>query len=97
MKRDVIKKVEIDTQGRLNISPGEQKFTMIYRTATQVHWDSQNQNLYSPKPSDWTYVDWYNHIIRVARQECFCELSLTKETVWINVPENIKNEIIQVQ
>lgn len=97
MKRDVIKKVEIDALGRLNISPGDQKYTQIYRTATQVHWDPQNQTLYSPEPSDWTYVDWYNHIIKVAHEECFCELSLTNETVWINVPENIKNEIIQVQ
>ncbi len=97
MKRDVIKKVEIDALGRLNISPEEQKFTQIYRTATQVHWDPQNQSLYSPKPTDWTYVDWYNHIIKVVHEECFCELSLTNETVWTNVPENIKNEILQVQ
>jgi Integron Cassette Protein Hfx_Cass5 len=72
LKRDVIKKVEIDALGRLNISPEEQKFTQICRIATQVHWDPQNQNLYSPKPTDWTYVDWYNHIIKVAHEECFC-------------------------
>ena len=72
MKRDVIKKVEIDALDRLNISPEEQKFTQICRIATQVHWDPQNQTLYSPKPTDWTYVDWYNHIIKVAHEECFC-------------------------
>ncbi len=72
MKRDVIKKVEIDALDRLNISPEEQKFTQIFRIATQVHWDPQNQTLYSPKPTDWTYVDWYNHIIKVAHEECFC-------------------------
>jgi len=72
LKRDVIKKVEIDALDRLNISPEEQKFTQICRIATQVHWDPQNQTLYSPKPTDWTYVDWYNHIIKVAHEECFC-------------------------
>ncbi|WP_223826755.1 hypothetical protein, partial [Flagellimonas sp. S3867] len=39
----------------------------------------------------------YNHILKVVREECFCELYLTEETKWINIPENIKSNIIKVQ
>uniref|UniRef100_UPI0016839C15 hypothetical protein n=1 Tax=Flagellimonas sp. S3867 TaxID=2768063 RepID=UPI0016839C15 len=97
MERDRIIKVEIDDLDCLHITPEVKKFTLIYRTATQVHWDSDKQTLYSPKPSDWTYLDWYNHILKVVREECFCELYLTEETKWINIPENIKSNIIKVQ
>lgn len=97
MDKDRILKVEIDAAGSLHISPELKKFILIYRTATQVHWNTEKQTLYSPKPSDWSYSDWYNHILKVAKEECFCELYLTIETKWVNIPENLKNVIIKVQ
>ena len=85
MKEDFITIVEIDSTDRLHIKPGFEKFTMIYRTATEVHWDNEKSTLYSPKPRDWSYLEWYLHIVGVAKSE------------WINISEDLKNKITKAQ
>ncbi|WP_426667222.1 hypothetical protein ACPPVU_14450 [Mucilaginibacter sp. McL0603] len=94
MKNDGIKEVAIDDSGRLCIFPETEKFTYIYRTATEVHWDNKDMFLYSPKPREWSYLDWYKHIINVVKNECYCNLSLTKNTLFTNIPEILKKEIL---
>jgi hypothetical protein len=49
---DEIIEIGIDNLQRLYIKPKKVKFTLIYRTATQVHWDSEKLFLYSPKPNE---------------------------------------------
>ncbi|NOZ47124.1 MAG: hypothetical protein GXO79_10135 [Chlorobi bacterium] len=93
MKTDEIASIEIDHQGRLNIKPKSEKFNLIYRTATEVHWNSDNQTLYSPKPRDWTYLEWFKHIVKVVKEECFCELNIAEETKWINIPSELKKRM----
>ncbi len=93
MKADNILEIGIDEFERLYIKPENEKFTFIYRTATQVHWDNKEYFLYSPKPKDWSYLDWYKHIIKVVETECNCKLKLTIETNWINVSDKLKMEI----
>ncbi|TLP74372.1 hypothetical protein [Maribacter sp. ACAM166] len=97
MDRDRIAYIEIDDLGYLHIGLGLKKFVLIYRTAMEVHWNPEKQTFYSPKPSDWTYLDWYNHILKVVKEKCFCELYLTYETKWVNVLEDLKSGIIKVQ
>jgi len=96
MISDEILEIGIDDLERLYIKPKFQKFTLIYRTATQVHWDSKNGFLFSPKPIDWTYLDWYKHITKVAKNECFCELLLNEDTLFINISRELKNEILKL-
>jgi hypothetical protein len=38
MKTDYIKEIRIDSSGRLCIYPEKEKFTWVWRTATEVHW-----------------------------------------------------------
>lgn len=97
MKEDFITIVEIDSTDRLHIKPEFEKFTMIYRTATEVHWDNEKSTLYSPKPRDWSYLEWYLHIVGVAKSECSVILKLTNKTEWINIPEDLKNKITKAQ
>jgi hypothetical protein len=97
MKTDCIKYIEIDGQQRLHIKPEFEKFTLIYRTATEVHWDDKKMTLYSPKARDWSYLDWFLHIIGVAKTECLTELKLTENTEWINIPTELKNKITKAQ
>lgn len=97
MQKDKIINIEIDNSGRLHIKPEKEKFIMIYRTATEVHWDERKLTLYSPKPRDWSYLDWYKHIVKVAETECLVKLQLTDITVWINIPIDLKNEITKAQ
>jgi hypothetical protein len=91
---DSISDIGIDDVGRLYIKPQNEQFVLIYRSATEVHWDSDNRYLYSPKPREWTYLMWYQHIVTVIRTECNCDLRITQETNWYSVSDNLKNEVI---
>lgn len=92
MEIDKITEIGIDVSERLYIKPENVKFTLIYRTAKEVHWDNEYHFLYSPKPKDWTYLQWYTHIINVA-EDCNCKLIITENTKWKNISEELKNEI----
>jgi hypothetical protein len=77
MTTDNISEIGIDNQERLFIRPTNEKFPLIYRTATEVHWDTDGKFSSSPKPRDWSYLDWYKHIINVIRNEAHCYLKLS--------------------
>ena len=93
VRKDKIVQIEIDELGKFHVKPDFEKFTLIYRTATQVHWDKNKQTLYSPIPKDWDYLEWYKHIIKVAKTECFVELNISEKTIWLNIPDGLKKEI----
>lgn len=48
MTIDKILEIGIDDKERLFIKPDKERFTLIYRTATEVHWDNNGLFLYSP-------------------------------------------------
>lgn len=89
MKIDTVKEIKIDEQGRLCLYPATKSFAMIYREAAEVHWDASGKFLYSPKPREWSYADWYKHIITVVGG-----LRLTPATIWTNVPLEVKKNIL---
>ena len=66
---------------------------MIYRSASEVNWDKDGMFLYSPKPREWTYFEWYKHIISLIQTDCECQLVLTPETKWINIDNELKWQI----
>lgn len=92
---DEIIEVGIDKNERLFIRPKNERFTLIYRTATEVHWDEKESFLYSPKPREWSYYDWFSHIINVADKECNSKLVLTHRTIWTNIGNDLKKQIIE--
>ena len=96
MRADKIDKIEIDSIGRLCITPHMEEFFQIWTLATGVQWDDKGRFLFSPEPREWTYLDWYKHIISVIK-ECNCVLTLTDDTEWINVPSTLKTEICMFQ
>ncbi|RYE59105.1 MAG: hypothetical protein EOP48_01985 [Sphingobacteriales bacterium] len=93
--KDNIKEVGIDEKERLFIKPEKATFPLIYRTATEVHWDDKDKFLYSPKPNDWTYLDWYKQIIGVVETECNYKLKLTNTTIWTNISNDLRKQIIE--
>ncbi len=97
MTIDKILEIGIDDKERLFIKPDKERFTLIYRTATEVHWDNNGLFLYSPKPREWTYFDWFRHITGVAETECNCKLVLTDQTLWTNISDKLKKQIIEHQ
>ena len=94
---DKILEIGIDDKERLFIKPGRERFTLIYRTATEVHWDNNGLFLYSPKPREWTYFDWFRQITGVTETECSCKLILTDETKWTNISDELQRKIIEYQ
>jgi hypothetical protein len=88
--QDEIREIGIDDQKRLTIKPQKARFPLVYRTATEVHWDDKGLFLYSPKPQQWSYLEWFNHILNVAENECNCRLFLTERTLWSNIPKELK-------
>ena len=97
MTIDKILEIGIDDKERLFVKPDKERFTLIYRTATEVHWDNNGLFLYSPKPREWTYFEWFRQITGVTETECSCKLLLTDETVWTNISEELKRQIIEYQ
>ncbi len=97
MRNDDIVEIGIDKLERLCIRPKSERFTMIYRSAAEVHWDNAGLFLYSPKPREWTYLDWYMHITSLIKTDCDCQLKLTDETIWTNIDEFLKQEIENVK
>ncbi len=93
MTQDDIIEIGIDKSDRLYIKPKTEKFSMIYRSAAEVHWDSVGLFLYSPKPRDWSYLDWYKHMTSLIKTDCNCQLTLSENTIWVNIDESLKNEI----
>lgn len=96
MKIDQISEIGIDARERFYIKPSSARFDLIYRTATEVHWDASGLFLFSPKPREWSYLDWYKHIVDVVNNECGYKLVLNDETIWTNIPKELKQEIIQL-
>lgn len=92
-KVDEIIEIGIDSKERLFLKPKREKFPLIYRTATEVHWDEKENYLYSPKPREWNYLDWYKQITSLIETECNCRLLLTYRTTWINISDELKKQI----
>ena len=86
MERDEIALVEIDDTGRLHVVPAHHTFPYIYREAMEVHWDTARGSLHSPKPRQWSYAQWFSHILAAAREQG-CELYATGRTQWRNVSQ----------
>lgn len=92
MTADFIAEIGIDDQERLFVRPSTAQFPFIYREAVEVHWDSTRKCLYSPKPREWSYLQWFQHILSAAALQSF-QLQLTPRTVWSNIEDELKEEI----
>ena len=93
MTTDNIMEIGIDNKERIYIKPETEHFEFIYRAAAEVGWDDKEHFLYSPKPKEWTYFDWYRQIIMATKDEYGCQLVLTYKTQWTNIPNELKDQI----
>jgi hypothetical protein len=91
MRQDTIAKIEIDTDGRLHVIPASATFPYIYREAMEVQWNTRHSSLYSPRPHNWSYAQWFLQILSAAREQG-CELRVTGVTEWTNVEQGVRAE-----
>ncbi len=97
MRDDVIAKIGIKDDGRLCIWPTNERFELIYRSAAEVHWDRDDKFLYSPKPREWSYLDWFKHMTAIAMDEYGVRLKTNSPTDWTNIHSDLKTEIESFQ
>lgn len=91
-----IDKIEIDSSGRLLITPEPGfDFSFIYRTATGVNWDNASSSFTAPKPKEWSYLNWFENIYASVRGEYGDQLFISNRTKWSNVDNELKHEIIR--
>jgi len=94
VKTDNIKEIKIDDFGRFCLYPENAQFDYIYRAAAEVNWDAKDLFLYSPKPREWSYFNWYLQIIAAVRNEYGYILMVTENTKWTNIADDSKQLII---
>lgn len=95
MNSEAITLIRIDEKNRICITPKETDFQYIYRAAMEVHWDGSGKFLHSPVPREWSHLQWFKQIIGAARDEYGCQLLVTDQTAWENVPDTTKEEILK--
>ena len=93
MNKDKIKEIGIDQLERLYVTPQVESFPFIYREAMEINWDEKRKCLFAPKPREWSRLDWFKQIISAASEQG-CIMEISEETKWVNIPGELKSEII---
>jgi hypothetical protein len=91
-----IAQIEIDTSGRLCITPEAGEFEHIYQAAMEVYWDKDGGFLYSPKPKECSYLQWFKQIVAAAKNEYGCDLKITGITKWKEIPSELKEQLLSI-
>ncbi len=91
-----INKVSILPDGRLAIFPSKSSssYQYVYREASEVYWDKNNQYFYSPVPRKWGYKEWYGHIVSVVRTGLSIRLNLSDDTEFEANADNFKSDMM---
>ena len=93
MKQEFVAAIEIDSAGRIHVTPSGSEFPYIYREAMEVSWSDSSKTLHSPVPREWTYAQWVQQIFAAAAEQGV-KLILGPDTKWINVPDLLRVELV---
>lgn len=96
MEIEEISRVEILENGEMYVvlaSGGKAMYQHIYREAAEVYWDNEIKCFKATAPRKWSHLEWFLHIIAVAKSGLGITLEVSKNTSWVNVPSSLKEEI----
>ena len=96
VKTEEIKEIKILPSGELILvlrSGGNPNYQHIYREAAEVYWDNNLSAFISPKPRKWSYLDWFNHIVKTTKN-ININLKLTESTAWVNITPKLKAQMV---
>ena len=96
MRTVPISAVKRDDRGWLRIYPLHARYDLIYRAAAGVDWENKEGFLHAHEPREWTYPQYFAHIVSVVASECGDALKLTPDTQWMGVPDDIRRQIESV-
>ena len=97
MTPEIICKIEIADTGELILcleGTGNAGYQYVYREAKGVYWDNDKKGFKSTDPKNWSYSQWYRHIVDVVNSGLGVELKMGQNIEWVKVPEQDKNEIV---
>ncbi len=93
-------KIEVLATNELSVTPAvnwNDFFQFIYRTATGVTWNENEQCFMSPIPREWSHFDWYANIVDSVVSEMGVKLIITPNTKWHNISQDLQNEITKYE
>jgi hypothetical protein len=96
MNQEPIAVIGIDDEGSIFIVPGREQFPFIYREGMDVHWNALTAGLCAPplpRSKLWSAPRWFQQIIAAARKQG-CELAITPTTKWVNISDDVRQEIL---
>jgi hypothetical protein len=95
MRKIEVANISIDQDGRLLIHPrrAEDIFQYVYRAAAEIQWDGDQACFATPKPREWSYLQWFQHARDAIRSELGRDFELNDRTTWANIPDGLRAEI----
>lgn len=95
MRDETIAEVTMDEAGRLLLKPAETLFDTLHMAgAWGFRWDEPTGSLAIPLPKEWSYCDWFSHVVTIIGQEYDVHLTVGPQTKWISVPEAVRAELL---
>jgi hypothetical protein len=90
-----VAEISIDEDGRLLIRPrqAEEIFQYVYHAAAEIQWDGDQACFATPKPREWSYLQWFQHARVAIRSELGRDFELNGRTTWANIPDVLRAEI----
>ncbi|HYD78557.1 MAG TPA: hypothetical protein VEC06_02015 [Paucimonas sp.] len=96
MNTEVISTVELLEDGELLLqleSGGKPSYQYVYRAATGVYWDPDRKTFKFSTQKDGKYAQWFEHIVKVVRDEMNVDLQLGENTTWKHFPNEDRDAI----
>lgn len=84
----------MDENDRVFVRPADGDFEHVFRAAMGVYWYEERKVLSHPDPPrEWTHLQWFRQILGAVRDEYGIDLEVTDQTIWTNVPVEMKAAI----
>jgi hypothetical protein len=94
MRDELISAVTLDESGRLLLKPSETLFDTLHMAgAWGFRWEGPTGSLAIPLSKEWSYCDWFNHVVTVIRSNYGVHLKVGPKTHWTSVPSTVQAEI----
>jgi len=95
-KQAPIKEIRIDNNGHMHVLPAIEicgSFDFIWRDASGIRWDTNVASLIAAEPDRWEYFKLFGQILAAVQSEYGWQLSIAPNTLWFNVPNELRQRI----
>ncbi|MBY0573089.1 MAG: hypothetical protein K2P84_05370 [Undibacterium sp.] len=96
---ETVSNIEISNGGELLLrlaSSGRPAYQYVYRAAAGVYWDQEQYAFKLAARADDDYAKWFAHILNILEGEMGLQRRLPDEVTWINIPDKVKFEILDI-